>query len=352
MATAIKLVIGASGFLGSHVTRQLTQEGYNVRVLVRPRSDTRAIDGLPVERIFGDIFDDQVLQLALQDCDTVFYCAADARAWLRDPKPLFDTNVDGLRHVLDVAVAANLKRFVFTSSICTIGRTSHSKLDEAPILNWNEEEHSYIRSRVEAERLVRSYCLDRGLPAVTMCVANTYGHGDWRPTPLGRMVADAALGKLRFYIDGHEGEAVGVEDAAAALILAGQKGRIGERYIVSDRFISTRELFEAAAEATGVRTPRIRVSLRWMYALGTLGNILSRLLGRDLMLTTNSVRLMHNTSPMDHGKAERELGWSPRPVEEAVREAALFFLWQAGQYPVHFARYRRPPPDGECGEFI
>ncbi|MBB2773048.1 UNVERIFIED_ORG: dihydroflavonol-4-reductase [Mycolicibacterium obuense] len=320
-----KLVIGASGFLGSHVVRQLVERGERVRVLIRATSSTKAFDDLDVERRYGDIFDDQAVREAMTGCDDVFYCVVDARAWLRDPAPLFRTNVDGLRHVLDIAAEADLHRFVFTSTIGTIALTKDGAATEDMPFNWIDKGGAYIRSRVEAENLVLGYARDRGLPAVAMCVSNTYGPGDWQPTPHGSLVAAAAAGKMPFYVKGMAMEVVGIEDAARALVLAAERGRPGERYIISDRFISARELYTAAAAAAGVRGPRWGVPLKIMYALGFAGDLAAAMLRRDLLLSSMSVRLMHIMSPMDHGKAERELGWRPEPIVDSIRKAVDFY---------------------------
>ena len=326
MAGAKKLVIGASGFLGSHVTRQLVDRGDDVRVLVRRTSSTRAIEHLNVEYRYGDIFDDAALRAAMADCDDVFYCVVDTRAWLRDPALLLRTNVEGLRHVADAAVDADLRRFVLTSTIGTIGIPAVRRpATEEDQFNWADKGGAYIRSRVEAEDLVMRYARDRGLPAVALCVSNTYGPGDWQPTPHGKQLAIAAAGKLPFYVGGWTGEAVGVEDAAAALILAAEKGRNGERYIISERFMSVRELYATAADAAGVDPPRIGVPLWAMYAMGYAGDGVRIVFRRDSQLTSRSVRLMHIWPRLDHGKAERELGWQPTPVHDSIRRAAQFF---------------------------
>ncbi|MDT5077708.1 MAG: hypothetical protein QOJ80_2345 [Mycobacterium sp.] len=322
----MKLVIGASGFLGSHVTRQLVERGNRVRVLLRRTSSTVAINDLDVERQYGDVFDDEALRAAMTDVDDVYYCVVDTRAWLRDTAPLFRTNVEGLRHVLDAAVDADLRRFVFTSSIGTIALSEDGRpVTEDQPFNWADKGGDYIRSRVEAEQLVLQYARERGLPAVAMCVANTYGPGDFQPTPHGSLVAAAAKGKMPVYVKDMSMEVVGIEDAANALILAAEKGRVGERYILSERFISARELYGIAAEAGKARSPRVGIPLKVMYALGFGGDIAASVLRRDMLLSTLSVRLMHIMSPMDHGKAERELGWHPSPIEGSIRRAVVFY---------------------------
>lgn len=320
------LVIGASGFLGSHVAKQLMADGdTDVRVLIRATSSTRGIDGLPVEIRRGDIFDTEALRSAMSGCDVVYYCVVDARPWLRDPAPMWQTNVDGLRNVLDVAVDADLRRFVFTSSIGTIGRVDGGLADEDTAHNWLHLGGEYIKSRVAAEEMVRRYCTEKGLPGVAMCVANTYGPGDFAPTPHGGMLAAAVAGKLPFYIDGYDAEVVGIEDAARAMILAGQRGTVGERYIVSERFMSTREIHRIACEAVGVTPPKIGVPIRLMSAAGHVSNAVARLRGADTMLTPLNIRLMHIMTPLDHNKAVRDLGWHPRPTPEAIVAAAHFF---------------------------
>jgi dihydroflavonol-4-reductase len=326
MTGAKKLVVGASGFVGSHVTRQLVERGDDVRVFIRRTSSTKAIEDLDVEYHYGDIFEDDALRAAMAGVEDVFYCVVDTRAWLRDPAPLFRTNVEGLRHVLDAAVDADLRRFVFTSTIGTIGIPDDARpATEEDAFNWADKGGAYIRSRVEAENLVRSYAQERGLPAVALCISNTYGPGDWQPTPHGRQLALAALGKMPFYVKDWTGEVVGIEDAASALLLAAEKGRNGERYIVSERFTNVGALYRTAAEASGVKPPRFGVPLWAMYALGFVGDIVRIVFRRDFQLTTKSVRLMHIWPRLDHGKAERELGWQPKPIHDSIRRAATFF---------------------------
>jgi dihydroflavonol-4-reductase len=327
---AKKLVMGASGFLGSHVTRQLVERGDDVRVILRRTSSTKAIEDLiekgDVECHYGDIFDDDALRAAMTGCDDVFYCVVDTRAWLRDPTPLFRTNVEGLRHVVDAAAEADLRRFVFTSSIATIGIPAQGRpATEDDEFDWADIGGAYIRSRVEAENLVLRYADQCGLPAVALCVSNTYGPGDWQPTPHGKQVAIAAAGKLPFYIKDWTGEVVGVEDAAEALLLAAEKGRNGQRYIISERFMSAHELYETAATAAGNDPPRFGMPLWAMYAMGYAGDVVRVAFRRDFRLTSRSVRLMHIWPPLDHGKAERELGWYPSPVHESIHRAASFF---------------------------
>lgn len=321
-----KLVIGASGFVGSNVTRKLVERGHEVRVMIRKTSSTKGIDDLDVEKLYGDIFDDDTLRQAMRGCDAVFYCVVDARAWLKDPAPLFRTNVEGLRHVLDAAVDSELERFVFMSTIATLAVSSDGiPVTEDDPINWYDDGGAYTQSRVDAENLVLRYSQEKGLPAVALCISNTYGPRDWQPTPHGGLIAAISAGKAPFYFRGIGQEVVGIEDAAKAMILAMEHGRAGERYIISDRFISTRELHTLATKAGGVRAPWIPVPRKLLLALSSLAQIYGDATGREIKFVRRAFNMVDKMSPLDHGKAERELGWQPAPIEESIRKATQFY---------------------------
>jgi dihydroflavonol-4-reductase len=319
-----KLVIGANGFLGSHVTRQLVADGHDVRIMVRPNANTVGIDDLAVARFTGDIWDNDTLREAMADCDDVYYCVVDTRGWLRDPSPLFRTNVDGTRNVVEIAKDAGLRRFVYTSSYATVGRRRGRVATEDDIVSYRGLT-AYVRSRVQAESIVLEYAREHGVPAVAMCVSTTYGSGDWGRTPHGAIIAGAAFGKIPFVLRGIELEAVGVTDAARALILAAERGRVGERYLVSEKMITNAEVIRIAAEAAGAPQPTKSIPLPVAWALATVGTVKAKLRGTDERLSLDSMRLMRAEAPVDHSKAVRELGWQPRPVEESIREAARFW---------------------------
>jgi dihydroflavonol-4-reductase len=320
-----KLVIGANGFLGSHVTRQLVADGHEVRAMVRPNAMTIGIDDLAVTRYHGDIWDNETLREAMAGVDDVYYCVVDTRGWLRDPAPLFRTNVEGTRNVLEVAKDAGLHRFIFTSSYVTVGRRRGHRASETDII-VDRGLTPYVRSRVQAENIVLKYAKECGLPAVAMCVSTTYGSGDWGRTPHGAIIAGAAFGKLPFVMGGIELEAVGVDDAARAMILAAERGHVGQRYLISEKMISNADVVRIAAEAAGVPAPTKSIPLPLSYALAAAGSVKAKLRGTDEQLSMGSLRLMRAEAPVDHSKAVRELGWQPRPVEESIREAARFWV--------------------------
>jgi dihydroflavonol-4-reductase len=324
-----KLVIGANGFLGSHVTRQLAGVGHDVRVMMRDGANTIGIDDLKVTRFVGDIWDNDTLRDAMAGVDDVYYCVVDTRGWLRDPAPLFRTNVDGTRNVLDVAsqkdIVAGLRKFIFTSSYVTVGRRRGHVATEDDII-VDRGLTPYVRSRVQAEQLVLQYAKEQGLPAVAMGVSTTYGSGDWGRTPHGAIIAGAAFGKLPFVMDKIELEAVGISDAARAMVLAAEHGRVGERYLVSEKMISNADVVRIAAEAAGVPAPTRSLPLSVSYALAIAGSAKAKLRGTDEQLSLGSLRLMRAEAPVDHSKATRELGWEPGPVEESIRDAARFWV--------------------------
>ena len=320
------LVMGASGNVGACVVRQLAARGDDVRVLLRKSSFTKGIDGLEVERCYGDIFDAEAVKAAMADRDVVYYCVVDTRAELRDPAPLFRTNVEGLRGVLDIALEADLQRFVFLSTIGTIAISRDgTPVDEDTPFNWAGEGGAYIESRRQAEDLVLSYARDRGLPAVAMCVSNPYGPPDWQPRQ-GALIELAARGVMPFYLRGVGAEVVGIDDAAQALLLAADKGRVGERYIVSERYLTQREMFTAAADAVGRRPPRLGLPMAVFHAIARCVGAVGKLINRDVPLNSTGAKLLDLTSPADHGKATRELGWDPAPTEESIRRAAQFYV--------------------------
>lgn len=331
------LVLGASGNVGACVARRLAAGGADVRVLLRKTSSTKGIDGIDVDRRYGNPFDADTVAAVMADRDVVYYCIVDTRAELKDPAPLFATNVDGLRTVLDVAVEANLQRFVFLSTIGTIAVGPNGEtVDEDTPFNWADRAGGYIESRREAEKLVLTYVTVRGLPAVVANVSNPYGPPDWQPRQ-GMFVQMAALGKMPIYLRDVGSEVVGVDDAADAMLLASTRGRIGERYIVSERFMSHRHLVTTAAEAVGARPPRIGIPVALVKGFAYLADAVGSILPVNLPISRQSAHLLAFTSPASHAKATRELGWRPRPTEHFIRLAAQNYVQrrEAESAPMH-----------------
>ena len=204
----------------------------------------------------------------------------------------------------------------------TIGRRRGRRATEEDQLHWHRPLGPYALSRLQAEQLVLRYAKENGLPAVAMCVSTTYGSRDWAMTPHGAMIAGAAFGKVPFVMKGIQLEVVGVDDAARAMILAAERGRNGERYIISEKMMTNAEIVRIAAEAARAPVPTRAVSLPVLYGMALLG----RFRGTQELLTLRSLRLMRAEAEVDHSKAVRELGWHPEPVEDSIRAAARFWV--------------------------
>ena len=321
-STGEKLVIGASGFLGSHVTRQLVESGAGVRVMLRRTSSTKGIDDLDVERCYGDVFDDDALRAAMSGCDVVYYCVVDARMWLRDPAPLFRTNVEGLRHVLDAALDADLKKFVFTSTTGALAISDTKVVTEDDPHNW-EEGGAYIEARVAAEKMVLAYALDKGLPAVAMCISTTYGP---------RLGADAA----RLAARSRRHRALPV--LLRLFVRSGGHRRRRQRDASRRREWPRRRTLHHLRQVH--EHPRAARNRRDSCRQATtahrhpdVGDECRRARQRPVgkaAAPRPAVRPRRHADggtdvPLDHGKAERELGWTPEPVEESIRKAAVWF---------------------------
>jgi dihydroflavonol-4-reductase len=317
--------MGASGFVGSHVIRKLVARGDNVRVWIRPSSTTRPFEDFDVEIHRGELTDDEAIRTAMTGVDAVHYCIVDARPNLRDNAPLWNTNVHGLRHALDAAVATEVPKFVFCSTVGTIGIAPKGQLanEETPH-TWARKGGEYIEARLAAENLVLQYVREKNLPAVVLNVSTPFGPWDYNNSPHGGMIAAAANGQLPIYMKGGL-EFVGVEDVADAFLLAEERGRVGERYIISERFMPWKDVVGLAAQVGGVEPPTKTVPTAVLLAMGAFYDAMKPFSKKDPKVTKASANLSHIMSPSDHSKATRELGWVPAPTEVAIKRAALFY---------------------------
>ena len=321
------LVAGASGFVGSHITRALVAQGRRVRVLLRPSSSRKALEGLDVEVVYGDVLDPASLSAAMAGCGTVFYSVVDPRFWLTDPTPIWRNNVEGLENGMAAALACGVERFIFTSSMGTLGLNPEGPVTEDIGFNWLDKASPYIRARLEAENRFLACCRDKGLPGVALCVANTYGPQDYQPTPHNGSLWAVASGRQAVAIDVGQ-PTVDIRDVAEAALLAEAHGRLGQRYIIANEFVSNRDFFAMAVAQTGKPSPKI-VPYKLAYAIAWVAERVAKLLGRkDQMISTDGLYLAQVFREMDHGKARRELGWSPRPLGETVRDAVDWFAAQ------------------------
>ena len=295
-----------------------------MRVLLRKSSSQQALEGLPVEVVYGDVLDPASLRAAMAGCGTVFYSVVDPRFWLSDPTPIYRNNVDGLVNGMEAALACGITRFIFTSTMGTLGINAHGPVTEDIPFNWLNKASPYIRARLEAENRFLACCREQGLPGVALCVANTYGPQDFQPTPHNGSLWAVASGKQTAAIDVGQ-PTVDIRDVAEAALLAEVHGLAGERYIIANEFVSNRDFFAMAVALTGKPSPKI-VPYKLAYALAWVTERAMKLLGRkDQMISTDGLYLAQVFREMDHSKAHRELGWNPRPLRETVRDAVDWF---------------------------
>ncbi|MBW2942491.1 NAD-dependent epimerase/dehydratase family protein [Zhongshania aquimaris] len=318
------LVAGASGFVGSHTARLLCEQGRRVRVMLRKSSDTSAIADLPVEIVYGDVLDVPSLKAAMQGCQSVFYSVVDPRFWLSDPAPIYRNNVDGLVNAMEVALTLGVSRFIFTSTMGTLGINPDGPVTEDIEFNWLDKAPPYIKARLKAEQEFLRYCREKSLPGVALCVANTYGPHDYQPTPHGKMLWDIAEGRVGFTM-GAGAPTVDIRDVAIAAVAAETKGKLGERYIIANEFISNRDFAALAAAEGGHKPPKV-IPMWFAYCMvGLIQAIMILLRRKDYIVRTSAVYLSNVFQEMDHSKAGRDLDWQPRPIKQTIKDAAAWY---------------------------
>jgi dihydroflavonol-4-reductase len=318
------LVTGATGFLGSHVARALVARGEDVRALVRASSDLRALDGLNAERFAGDLRNPTSLAGALEGVTRVFHVAADYRLWARDPREIYESNVTGTQNLLDAARHTGVERFVYTSTVATVAVPREGGLpNEATKSSVDEMIGHYKRSKFEAEQCA-ARAAESGLPVVIVNPTTPVGPGDWKPTPTGKIIVDFLNGRMPGYVDTGL-NFVPVEDCARGHLLAAERGRIGERYILGGRNLTLKEMLDMLAIASGRPAPRWKIPYAVAYAAGCVDAGISCVLGREPQIPLEGVRMSRHKMFVDASKAERELGFAPGPIEGALERAVEWY---------------------------
>jgi dihydroflavonol-4-reductase len=318
------LVTGASGFVGSAVARLLLDAGVHVRVLMRPSSDRRNIDGLDVESREGSLEDSASLVAALEGCSELYHVAADYRLWVRDPAAMFRANVDGTRALMEAALAAGVRRIVYTSSVATLGIVPDGTADETTPSTYADMVGPYKQSKFLAEVEVKRLVAQRGLPAVIVNPSTPVGPRDIKPTPTGRMIVEAATGKMPAFVDTGL-NLVHVDDVAAAHLLAAEKGRVGERYILGGENLSLAQILTEVASLSGRKPPTIQVPIAPLYPIALAAEAVARFTGKEPFITRDGLRMARKTMFFSSEKAIRELGYAPRPVRKGLSDAIEWF---------------------------
>ncbi len=324
----IAFVTGASGFVGSAVARALIRSGYGVRALVRRDSPRVNLDGLGLEIVEGNMRDAEAITAAVQGARYVFHVAADYRLWAPDPDEIMRTNLDGTRVVMTAARNAGVERIVYTSSVATLKLGEDGRpADETRPLTEHEAIGTYKRSKLAAERLVEDMVRRESLPAVIVNPSTPIGPRDVRPTPTGRIIIEAASGRMPAFVDTGL-NLVHVDDVAAGHVAALNRGRIGERYILGGENLSLADLLARIAFLTGRRPPRLRLPRALVYPLAFAAESVARITRREPFVTLDGLRMAKYKMFFTSAKAQRELGYTSRPVDDALRDALQWFRAQ------------------------
>jgi dihydroflavonol-4-reductase len=318
------LVTGASGFLGSAVARRLLTAGYAVRVLVRESSPAANLDDLDVEIATGDLRDAGSLARALQDCTGLFHVAADYRLWVPDERTMLAINVDGTRNLMLAALDAGVERIVYTSSVAALGLRMDGPADEETPVSYEHVIGTYKKSKYLAEQEVLRLVKERELPAVIVNPSTPIGPRDIKPTPTGRVIVDAANGRIPAYVDTGL-NVVHVDDAAEGHILAYQKGSIGEKYILGGEDMPLADILAEVARLCGRKPPTIRLPHAALYPVALVSEGWCRLRGGEPIATFDSIRMAKKRMFFSSDKARGSLEYAPRPAHEALRDAVDYF---------------------------
>jgi dihydroflavonol-4-reductase len=318
------LVTGATGFVGAAVARALLGGQWQVRVLVRRGSDRRNLKSLDVEVFEGDLTDSSSLERATQGCDGLFHVAADYRLGARDSKELYRVNVEGTRNVLNAAQRSGVRRIVYTSSVATIGIPADGTPgDEQSATSLANMIGHYKRSKYLAEEVVRE-AAQGGISVVIVSPSTPVGPGDLKPTPTGQLVLDAAAGRMPAYVDTGL-NIVHVDDVAAGHLLAYERGKPGERYILGGQDMSLREILQMIARLEGRSPPRVRLPYAVVLPIAYVAEGFAWLSGRSGRITLEGVRMSRKKMFFSSAKAARELGYRSRPPRQAFEDAIRWY---------------------------
>jgi dihydroflavonol-4-reductase len=321
----IALVTGATGFVGSAVARAMIEHGFHVRALARPASKRDNLKALDLEVVEGDLADPASLHQAMKGARHLFHVAADYRLWARDPEEIVRNNVNGARAVMAAALATGVERVVYTSSVATLGfRADGAPSDETLPLPPQAAIGAYKRSKVLAERLVEQMVREEALPAVLVNPSTPIGPRDVKPTPTGRIIIEAAAGRIPAFVDTGL-NLVHVDDVAEGHLLAWRHGRIGERYILGGQDVSLRQMLADIARLVGRRPPTVSLPRTPLYPLAAIAEAAAHITGKEPFLTRDALKMASHHMFFSSAKAAAELGYRTRPYEEGLKDALAWF---------------------------
>ena len=318
------LVTGATGFIGSAVARQLSENGIRIRCLVRESSNMKNLDGLYIEIAHGDIRDIDSLRRALKGCDRVYHLGAVYASWLPDPGLMYQVNEEGTRNVLTACREAGIQKVVYCSSVAALGAHGKTPADESARFNLNSTGDHYYISKYRAEQVALEFART-GLPMVVVNPSNPIGSRDIAPTPTGALIINLLKGKFPGYVDGGI-NLIDVTDCARGIVSAMENGRAGEKYILGNRNVSIKEYFDLIVKAVGRgKSPSLRIP-SWIAVFSGFGyQVLSRITGRPPVTSASWARVGSHYSWWDCTKAKENLDLGQRPLEESIAEAVEWF---------------------------
>jgi dihydroflavonol-4-reductase len=322
------LVTGATGFLGSHVARQLVARGENVRVLVRASSSNRAISDLTLEYVTGDLRDAASLERAMNGVQRVFHVAADYRLWAKHPQDIYDSNVGGTKNLLAAAKRAGVGQLIYTSTVATIAVDRPELPNEFTDAKFEEMIGHYKRSKWMAEQEALNAAKE-GLPVIVAMPTTPVGPWDWKPTPTGKIIVDFLNGKMPGYVETGL-NFVGVEECAAGHLLVSEKGKIGERYLLGAENLTLKEVLDTLAKITGLPSPGMKIPHGVALGVAYVESAFSRLIGKEPGIPVEGVKIARHKMFVDALRARRELGFQPGPVAAALERAVRWY--QANGY--------------------
>jgi dihydroflavonol-4-reductase len=317
------LVTGAAGFLGSHVARQLVARGENVRVLLRPSSQNRAIADLPLEYVTGDLRDTNSLDRALKGIHRVFHAAADYRLWAQHSQDIYDSNVGGTKNILAAAKRAGVEQFIYTSTVATIAVDRPAQPNESTDAKLEEMIGHYKRSKWMAEREALKAAKE-GLPVIVAMPTTPVGPWDWKPTPTGKLIVDFLNGKMPGYVDTGL-NFVGVEECAAGHLLVAEKGKVGERYLLGGENLTLKQVLDTLAKITGLPSPSLKISYNVALGVAYASTLFSRLVGKAPGIPVEGVKIAQHKMFVDCARSQSELGFKPGPVAAALERAVRWY---------------------------
>ncbi len=321
------LVTGASGFVGSAVARALVARGDDVRVLLREQSPRKNIEGIDCRVVIGDMRDAKSMTRAMDGVRHLFHVAADYRLWAKDPMEIVRNNLEGARAVMEAARTTGVERIVYTSSVAALKPVAGEAANETSRHDERTVIGAYKKSKLAAERLVERLA-GEGLPVVIVSPSTPVGPRDIKPTPTGRIIVEAANGKMPAFVDTGL-NLVHVDDVAAGHLLALDKGRIGENYILGGEDVRLRDMLALIAPLVGRKPPRLRLPRAPLYPLAFGVEALARLSGKEPFLTVDALKMSKYRMYFSSAKAKAELGFQSRPFARGIEDAVRWFR-QAG----------------------